>query len=121
MLKDDQGESHFRALRHVVLGAGLHLEWMQSGWLGGKAIGYWGDLDTWGLQMLGRARGYRERLVPLLRTADVFRAYCDECAVAEPRPAAEVAPEGLTEEERELYAFLRGAARGRLEQKFFAG
>jgi hypothetical protein len=102
----------------AVLGAGLHLEWMRSARLGGKEIGYWGDLDTWGLCMLGRARGYQARLVPLLMTEEVFRAYGEVCAVVEPSPAGEVVPEGLTGEERELYAFLRAAARGRLEQEF---
>jgi hypothetical protein len=104
----------------AVLGAGLNLEWMRAEWLGGKQIGYWGDLDTWGLQMLGRARGYQGGLVPLLMDVEVFRTFCEGSAVAEPGPAGEVAPGGLTVEERELYSILRGAARGRLEQEFLA-
>lgn len=102
----------------ALLGAGLHLEWMRSEWLSRKEIGYWGDLDTWGLQMLGRARGYQGGLVPLLMTIEIFRTFCEGSAVTEPSPAGEVAPGGLTGEERELYGVLRGAVRGRLEQEF---
>jgi hypothetical protein len=102
----------------AVLGAGLNLEWMRSEGLGSKRIGYWGDLDTWGLRMLGRARGYQAHLVPLLMTEEIFRTYGEGCAVAETTPAGDVAPEGLTEVERGLYSLLRAAVRGRLEQEF---
>jgi hypothetical protein len=101
----------------AVLGAGLHLEWLRAEGLGTKRIGYWGDLDTWGLRMLGRARGYQALLVPLLMTEEIFCTY-EGCAVAELTPAGEVPPEGLTEMERGLYSLLRAAVRGRLEQEF---
>jgi hypothetical protein len=102
----------------AVLGAGLHLEWLRAPWLGGKEIAYWGDLDTWGLLMLGRARGYQPRVVPLLMGAEVFHAYAAGSAVPEPSPAGEATPGGLTGEEEGLYYLLREAERGRLEQEF---
>ncbi|QNP47407.1 DUF3322 domain-containing protein [Diaphorobacter aerolatus] len=40
----------------AILGAGLNLEWLAAPWLRDRQVSYWGDLDTWGLYMLGRAR-----------------------------------------------------------------
>jgi len=47
----------------AVLGSGFDLSWMGGAWLKERKVAYWGDLDTWGLDLLGRAR---ERL-PNLR------------------------------------------------------
>jgi hypothetical protein len=41
-----------------------------------------------------------------------------EMAVLESWPGPEAVPEGLTAVERELYGYLRGLGRGRLEQEF---
>ncbi|MFN7043074.1 MAG: DUF3322 domain-containing protein, partial [Acidovorax temperans] len=35
----------------AVLGAGLNLGWLAAPWLQARSVGYWGDLDTWGLHM----------------------------------------------------------------------
>ncbi|MEI6527925.1 MAG: DUF3322 domain-containing protein, partial [Planctomycetota bacterium] len=40
----------------AVLGSGFDLSWTQADWLTGKQVGYWGDIDTWGLQFLAKAR-----------------------------------------------------------------
>lgn len=102
----------------AVLGAGLNLAWLKACWLADRTVGYWGDLDTWGLTMLGRARGYLPRLTPLLMNQAVFEKFQEKHAVAEPQPASSTAPEGITPEEAELYAQLLQARRGRLEQEF---
>jgi hypothetical protein len=60
----------------------------------GKQLGYWGDLDTWGLQMLATARWYRPELRALLMTRDIFDAHAALSAVTEPSPAAESPPIG---------------------------
>lgn len=99
----------------AVLGAGLNLGWLGAPSLRGHAVGYWGDLDTWGLVMLARARDARPDLVPLLMDAGTFDAHEDR-VVAEPR-AAEAPAAGLTGSEAELFARLSVAARGRLEQE----
>jgi hypothetical protein len=99
----------------AVLGAGLNLSWLGSPALAGREVAYWGDLDTWGLVMLARARTGRCDLMPVLMDATTFDAHQDR-AVPEPSPAP--APgAGLTDSEAALFARLAGADRGRLEQE----
>jgi hypothetical protein len=101
----------------AVLGAGLHLEWLTAVSLREKRIGYWGDMDTWGLTMLGKARTLLPDLTALMMNREVFDA-CSASSVPERAPAGEQPPEGLTTAEREFYAHLRALERGRLEQEF---
>jgi hypothetical protein len=101
-----------------ILGAGLNLGWMQADWLRDKRLGYWGDMDTWGLRMLAMARRHQPHLLPLLMTREVFDAYAAALAVAEPSPSDEQSPEGLSRQEKEFYLYLRSLDRGRLEQEF---
>jgi hypothetical protein len=102
----------------AVLGAGLNLEWLQGNWLKRRHIGYWGDLDSWGLLMLARARSHQTHVVPLLMTRAVFDAYAGDSAVPEPVAAGAAVPECLTSDEQALFAYLRNEPRGRLEQEF---
>jgi hypothetical protein len=102
----------------AILGAGLNLGWLEAPGFDGKQLAYWGDLDTWGLQMLATARGYRPQLRALLMTRDNFEAHAALSAVVEPSPAAESPPIGLTAAESMLYRHLRSLERGRLEQEF---
>lgn len=102
----------------AVLGSGLNLSWLQASWLANKAVAYWGDLDTWGLTMLGRAREHLPQLTPLLMDRTIFERFADESAVEEPQAASVVVPPGLTESEAGLYHLLRRSDRGRLEQEF---
>ena len=102
----------------AILGAGLNLGWLEGRGFEGKQIAYWGDLDTWGLQMLATARGYRPQLHVLLMTRDTFDTHAALSAVAERDPAAESPPTALTEAESMLYRHLRTLERGRLEQEF---
>jgi hypothetical protein len=101
----------------AVLGAGLHLEWMSAPALAGKRIGYWGDMDTWGLTMLAKARSLRPELTALLMERELFDQ-CRGAAVSEGAPADGQALEGLTSAERDFYCYLRGLERGRVEQEF---
>jgi hypothetical protein len=101
----------------AVLGSGLNLAWMRAPWLASKAIGYWGDIDTWGLTMLATARAHQRHLDALLMTMEVFSAH-QYLAVSERCPAAENPPAHLSGEEQELYRHLRQVAEGRLEQEF---
>ena len=102
----------------AILGAGLNLGWLESPGFEGKQLAYWGDLDTWGLQMLATARGYRPHLRVLLMTREIFDAHAARSAVAEPDPADESPPIARTEAESMLYRHLRTLERGRLEQEF---
>ncbi len=66
----------------AILGAGLNLGWLEAPGFDGKQLAYWGDLDTWGLQMLAIARGYQPQLCALLMTRDIFDAHAVLSAVA---------------------------------------
>lgn len=103
----------------AVLGSGNDLSWIASARLRETRIAYWGDLDTWGLTLLARARGHAPHLVPLLMTREVFEDHPD-AAVAEATPASDDPPTGLTDEETALYRHLLSRERGRLEQEFLA-
>ena len=99
----------------AILGPGLNLAWLATPALADHAVAYWGDLDTWGLSMLARARAARPDLTPLLMDAATFADHADR-AVEEPDACRE--PEGLTDAEHALFSTLSAAHRGRLEQEF---
>ena len=101
----------------AVLGAGLNLEWLSAAWLQDRRIAYWGDLDTWGLLMLSRARERQPHLESILMSRELFDALAPASAVVERSPAGEQLPNGLTDPERELYVYLRKLEKGRLEQE----
>lgn len=85
----------------AVLGADLNLEWLRAAWLQDRRIAYWGDLDTWGLLMLSRARERQPCLQPILMSHGLFDALAQTSAVVESSPADEQLPNGLTIPERE--------------------
>ncbi|MFZ2234829.1 MAG: Wadjet anti-phage system protein JetD domain-containing protein [Dokdonella sp.] len=101
----------------AVLGSGLNLAWLRADWLHDRCLGYWGDLDSWGFDMLARARCLQPHLTALLMERTVFDRYA-ALAVAEPVVAGPNPPEGLVDEERNLYRHLLGLAKGRIEQEF---
>lgn len=102
----------------AILGAGLDLQWLRSGQLDRKLIAYWGDMDSWGLLMLSRARQYRSTISPLLMVQALFDRYSSDSAVHEPVVAQSASPEGLTEDEAIFYQYLLNQERGRLEQEY---
>ncbi|HYF19082.1 MAG TPA: Wadjet anti-phage system protein JetD domain-containing protein [Ramlibacter sp.] len=102
----------------AVLGCGLNLAWMAAPWVRDRRVAYWGDLDTWGLAMLARARSHAPHLRALLMDEATLEACGPQHAVPEPVPAPQQAPAGLTAAERALYERLRSSQRGRLEQEF---
>ena len=102
----------------AILGAGLNLAWLKGPDFSKKQLAYWGDIDTWGLSMLAKARCIHPGLTPLLMTNAVFERYAGRYAVHEPTPASNTIPEGLTEEESTLYLKLLNLKKNRLEQEF---
>ena len=105
----------------AVLGSGLDLAWLRADWLRERRLAYWGDMDTWGLRMLARARTLQPHLVPLLMDQPLFEHLADTLAVPEPIGAGAVPPEGLTDSERAFYRHLLDRAKGRIEQEFLPG
>ncbi|WP_347332284.1 DUF3322 domain-containing protein [Marinimicrobium locisalis] len=104
----------------AILGAGLDLQWLGASHWGEKSLAYWGDMDTWGLLMLARARTCQPQLTPLLMNQPLFQRHAPRSAVPEPVAAQQSAPEGLTEPETALYQYLLSLSRGRLEQEYLA-
>lgn len=102
----------------AVLGAGLDLLWLKSTVFKNKTIAYWGDMDSWGLLMLARARKYFPALTPLLMNKATYETYCHDCAVPEPISAGQEPPVDLTEDESCFYLYLLDQECGRLEQEY---
>jgi hypothetical protein len=102
----------------AVLGSGLDLAWLCADWLRERRLAYWGDMDTWGLRMLARARTLQPHLVPLLMDQPLFERLAGTLAVPEPITAGPVPPDGLEESQRKFYAHLVAQAKGRIEQEF---
>lgn len=102
----------------AILGAGLSLGWAQDAWLASKQVAYWGDMDTWGLNMLARVRLAMPSVTALLMDRDCFDQYAPELAVCEPVPVGWGIPDGLTPDEGAFFAHLLAQERGRLEQEF---
>jgi hypothetical protein len=102
----------------AILGAGHNLIWMQADWLKQKHIGYWGDMDSWGLVMLARARKYQPGLTPLMMDQTLFERYAPGRAVSEPTIAQEAPPYHLTNQEQQFYWHLIKQQYGRLEQEY---
>ncbi|MBQ0745081.1 MAG: hypothetical protein KBT82_04550 [Marinobacter sp.] len=102
----------------AILGAGLNLTWMQAAWLKEKRVAYWGDIDTWGLAMLARARQYLADVQPLLMNQKTFEAFSDGRAIPEPQRSEQIPETGLTSAEMQLFNHILNLPRGRLEQEF---
>ena len=102
----------------AVLGAGLDLAWLRADWLRTRDLAYWGDMDTWGLHMLARARRHQPQLQPLLMHRELFDRHAATLAVAEPVNAGPEPPDGLTAGEQAFYRYLLGLDKGRIEQEF---
>ncbi|MFU3259632.1 Wadjet anti-phage system protein JetD domain-containing protein [Pseudomonas aeruginosa] len=102
----------------AVLGSGLDLQWLASAHLAGKQIAYWGDMDTWGLLMLARARLHQPAVEALLMEQELFEQHSPVSAVVEPTKALDSAPPGLLADEADFYRYLLVQERGRLEQEY---
>lgn len=101
----------------AVLGSGFDLRWAEAAWLAAKHVAYWGDIDTWGLHLLARARKLIRHLDALMMTSDIFGRFSDS-AVVEPVIAGSEPPPDLIDSEQILYQRLLNEPRGRLEQEF---
>jgi hypothetical protein len=102
----------------AILGAGMDLQWLTSPAFDNKNIGYWGDMDTWGLLMLANVRRHRPDVTALLMNQTIFEQYATGSAVKEPVSAQETPPEYLTATETNFYRFLLNQSSGRLEQEY---
>ena len=102
----------------AVAGTGRNLAWLGAPWVAGRRVGYWGDIDSWGLQMLGEARERCPHLEALMMDRRTLEAH-RERAVREPESCVP-ARDRLTAEERALADALDADGEGggwRLEQE----
>jgi len=120
VVENEQCLHHLPHLENTVaiLGAGLDLSWLQSDIFHDKQIAYWGDMDTWGLQMLARSRHYCSSITPLFMNKNAFDKYSRNNTVIEATPANLVSPSELTVDEAQFYHYLLGSELGRLEQEY---
>jgi len=101
----------------AVLGAGFDLSWTENSLLDDKQVGYWGDIDTWGLKFLAQARRNIKHVQALLMNSELYEVHRD-AAVGEPVVAGTDCPIGLTNSEQRLYQRLLNEPDGRLEQEY---
>ena len=120
LVENERCLHHLPALADTiaVLGSGADLAWLQAGWLRDCRLGYWGDMDTWGLQLLARARRQQPHLQPLLMERTLFDRHAATLAVVEPNPADAHPPAELDAAEQAFYRYLSGLEKGRIEQEF---
>lgn len=101
----------------AVIGGGRNVSWMDAPWLAAKRVGYWGDIDTWGLSILSDARAGLATLEPLMMDLATLKAH-EERMVQEPKPLSTL-PAQLTDQEQQLFLDLAAGRflSNRLEQE----
>ncbi|QIL90455.1 hypothetical protein GNX18_12340 [Microbulbifer sp. SH-1] len=100
----------------AISGSGRNLAWMRAPWLAQKRIGYWGDLDSWGLTLLADARRHQPHVESLMMDMDTLERF-REFGVEESTPQTTFPP-ALTEEERGVWKLLQSGGKSiRLEQE----
>ncbi|BBI50056.1 hypothetical protein HORIV_24770 [Vreelandella olivaria] len=101
----------------AVLGAGLDIHWLAGGALQHKVVAYWGDMDTWGLVMLARARQALPSITPLNDERDPLQGILprQRRAGAGTRRVASRWPERARSG---FFKFLKAQPQGRLEQEY---
>lgn len=88
----------------AVIGGGANIRWTQAAWLADRQLGYWGDIDTWGLHYLCGVRRNQPQVQSLMMDQATLLQHLSRIVhVADPNPAI---PEGLNADEIELYCDL---------------
>jgi len=85
----------------AVIGGGRNVSWMNASWLTAKRVGYWGDIDSWGLSILSDARTSLASVEPLMMDVATLNAH-EERMVQEPEPLRTL-PAQLTGQEQQLF------------------
>ncbi len=105
----------------AVFGGGRNTSWMKAEWLHRKHIGYWGDIDTWGLAILSDARAHQPELQALMMDEMTLKRHLSR--MVEEKNPHETLPVHLTETEQQLFFRLRNKGhyqQNRLEQERLA-
>lgn len=104
----------------VVFGGGRNTSWMNAEWLGQKKIGYWGDIDSWGLTILSDARQRQPHVQVLMMDEKTVLKHRNR--MVDEQCSQRKIPACLTEAERQLFERLQSRYYGntRLEQERLA-
>lgn len=101
----------------AVFGGGANVGWMDAKWLSDKNIGYWGDIDSWGLKFLSDARQQLPSLQAIMMDKGTLIEF-EQRTVTEPSPLEGLPPNLLANEIELFHALRQGVYRGsRLEQE----
>lgn len=103
----------------VILGAGRNLAWLAGKCWQHKQLGYWGDIDSWGLAMLSQARSQQPHLTALMMDDATWQQH-QSSSVSE-GTAYPSLPSNLQTQEQELFLRLVNTPDGntnRLEQEY---
>lgn len=101
----------------AVAGTGNNLAWMGADWVRDRVVGYWGDLDSWGIELMRRAQVLAPHLDPLMMDVLTYRLH-EVHVVDEPTPF-KVDTATLSSEQVEVMKMIDGdAGPNRLEQEF---
>ena len=101
----------------AVIGGGKNITWLKAPWLKKKNVAYWGDIDTWGLAILSKAREFLPQIQPLMMDQTTVDHHKDRI-VTEPEPITKC-PTNLRNAEAKLFtALITGKPQAsRLEQE----
>ncbi len=89
----------------AVSGGGKNVAWMKAGWLAGKNVAYWGDIDSEGLAILSDARSKLSGITPLMMDELTVETFAERMV---PGPdSVSKDPAALTEKELALFKGLR--------------
>ena len=101
----------------AVFGGGKNVSWMDANWLKSKQVAYWGDIDSWGLNILSDVRAKLNTVKAIMMDSETIKQHEDRM-VLEPKPL-EYLPQCLTESEAHLFLDLKNRhyANTRLEQE----
>ena len=99
----------------IILGAGRNLAWLEHPSFRNKRLYYWGDLDSWGLEMLAAAQRYQPHIRALMMDKATLQRHIAH-SVSEARSYPDM-PSMLDDEQASLFTLLQQQAL-RLEQEF---
>lgn len=85
----------------AVFGGGANVRWVRAAWLSALSVGYWGDIDTWGLHYLATVRQAQPHVTALMMDHDTIRHHLSGVVdVKDPNP---LVPTHLVSSEVDLY------------------
>ena len=101
----------------AVFGGGKNVSWMDADWLKSKRVAYWGDIDSWGLNILSDVRAKLPSVNAIMMDSETIHQH-EERMVIEPEPL-EKRPEFLLDTEVQVFLGLkdRQYLGSRLEQE----